>query len=66
MAPALGGDGVRVRTRAGLRAALDHAVTTRGRFQLIEVMLAPGAMSPTLARFVKAQIESRETRPPSS
>jgi indolepyruvate decarboxylase len=66
MAPALGGDGARVRTRAELKAALDQAVARRGRFQLIEVMLARGAMSPTLARFVKAQIESRETRPPSS
>ena len=48
----LGGDGVRVRTKAELKAALDKAMTTRGRFQLIEVMLERGAMSETLSRFV--------------
>ena len=64
IAPALGGVGTRVATRAELKAALDSAVAERGRFHLIEVMLARGAMSPTLARFAKAQIESRETRQP--
>ena len=48
----LGGDGVRVRTRMELAAALAHAHATRGRFQLIEVMLARGDTSNTLARFV--------------
>ena len=48
----LGGDGVRVTTRAELGAALEAAATTRGRFQLIEAMLPRGAVSATLARFV--------------
>ncbi len=52
MAGPLGGDGVRVHSKAGLKTALDRAVATRGRFQLIEVMLERGAMSETLARFV--------------
>jgi indolepyruvate decarboxylase len=52
MAGPLGGDGVRVTTRAELKAALDTAVATRGRFQLIEVMLRRGDMSDTLSRFV--------------
>jgi indolepyruvate decarboxylase len=63
MAPALGGVGERVATRRELKAALDRAAQTRGRFYLVEVMLARGTMSPTLARFAKAQIESREGRP---
>ena len=52
VAAPLGGDGVRVRTKAELKAALDKAMATRGRFQLIEVMLERGAMSDTLSRFV--------------
>jgi indolepyruvate decarboxylase len=52
MAGPLGGDGVRVSTRAELKAALDTAIATRGRFQLIEVMLRRGEMSETLSRFV--------------
>ncbi|WP_228892434.1 indolepyruvate/phenylpyruvate decarboxylase [Pseudoduganella aquatica] len=52
MAAALGGDGYRVNTRAQLRQALDKALATRGRFQLIEAMLPRGAQSDTLARFV--------------
>jgi len=51
-ARALGGDGVRVRTRGELVAALAHAAATRGRFQLIEAMIARGALSATLSRFV--------------
>ncbi len=51
MAPGLGGDGMRVRTRAELADALERASATRGRFQLIEVMLPVGAQSDTLARF---------------
>jgi indolepyruvate decarboxylase len=53
MASGMGGDGVRVRTRAELGAAMEHAFNTRGKFQLIEAMLPPGAMSPTLARYVE-------------
>jgi indolepyruvate decarboxylase len=41
-----------VRTRRELAAALARAVATRGRFQLIEAMLARGVLSATLARFV--------------
>lgn len=52
MAAGLGGDGVRVATRAELKAALDKAMATRGKFQLIEVTIARGVLSSTLARFV--------------
>jgi indolepyruvate decarboxylase len=52
MAAGLGGDGVRVGTRAELKRALDQAVATRGRFQLIEVTIPSGVLSTTLARFV--------------
>jgi len=52
MAAGMGGDGVRVRTRAELKAALDTAVATRGRFQLIEIMIPRGVLSQTLQRFV--------------
>jgi indolepyruvate decarboxylase len=54
MAAGMGGDGHLVRTRAELRAALQRAQATRGRFQLLDIRLAPGAQSPTLERFVKA------------
>lgn len=54
MAGGMGGDGVRVRTRTELHAALEAAQAKRGRFQLIDVQLAEGAVSPTLARFVGA------------
>jgi indolepyruvate decarboxylase len=52
LAGPLGGDGVRVSTRRELHAALARAQATRGRFQLIEVMLPRGQTSNTLARFV--------------
>lgn len=52
MAAGMGGDGVRVRTRAELKAALAQAVATRGRFQLIEIMIPRGVLSQTLQRFV--------------
>jgi indolepyruvate decarboxylase len=52
MASGLGGDGIRVGTRAELKAALDKAVATRGKFQLIEITLPRGVLSNTLARFV--------------
>jgi indolepyruvate decarboxylase len=54
MAAGMGGDGHGVRTRVELRVALQRAHATRGRFQLIDVHLAPGAVSPTLERFVGA------------
>ena len=52
MAAGMGGDGVRVDTRAELKAALDKAMATRGRFQLIEVTIPRGVLSDTLQRFV--------------
>ncbi|MCM2309056.1 MAG: indolepyruvate/phenylpyruvate decarboxylase [Sulfuritalea sp.] len=52
MAAGMGGDGVRVGTRAELKAALDKAMATRGRFQLIEVTIPRGVLSDTLQRFV--------------
>ena len=52
LAANLGGDGVRVTTRAELALALEAAYATRGRFQLIEAMLPRGQTSDTLARFV--------------
>jgi len=52
VASALGGDGVRVRTRRELRDALARAVRTRGKFQLVEAMIPRGVLSPTLERFV--------------
>jgi indolepyruvate decarboxylase len=52
MADGLGGDGVRVSTRAELKAALAGALATRGRFQLIEAMIPRGVSSDTLSRFV--------------
>jgi indolepyruvate decarboxylase len=50
----LGGDGVRVTTRRELGAALERAVATRGRFQLIDIVLPRGTVSRRLSRFVKA------------
>jgi len=52
IARALGGVGVRVRTRRELADALRQAAATRGRFQLIEAMIPRGVLSTTLARFV--------------
>lgn len=52
IAAPLGGDGVRVGTRAELQQALEKAVATRGRFQLIEITIPQGVLSDTLARFV--------------
>ena len=52
VAPALGGDGVRVSTRAELVGALERAHATRGRFQLIDAVIPRGVLSRTLSRFV--------------
>jgi len=54
MAAGMGGDGHVVHTRAELVTALKRAHATRGRFQLLDIRLAPGVVSPTLARFVQA------------
>ncbi len=52
MAAGMGGDGVRVATRGELKAALDEALATRGRFQLIDIAIPSGVLSKTLQRFV--------------
>jgi indolepyruvate decarboxylase len=52
MAPGLGGEGARVRTRRELRDALARAAASRGRFQLVEAMIPEGVISATLQRFV--------------
>jgi indolepyruvate decarboxylase len=54
MAGGMGGDGQAVATPTELQAALERAWATRGRFQLIDVRLERGVLSPTLARFVGA------------
>jgi indolepyruvate decarboxylase len=54
MAPAMGGAGHRVTTRAELGAALEAAGRERGRFHLLDVRIAPGALSATLRRFADA------------
>ncbi len=54
MAAGMGGDGHAVATRAELAAALERAHASRGRFQLLDLRLAPGTLSPTLARYVGA------------
>ncbi|MDB3935868.1 indolepyruvate/phenylpyruvate decarboxylase [Granulosicoccus sp.] len=51
LATALGGDGIRVNTRKDLQDALANAIATRGKFQLIEIMLDRGVLSSTLQRF---------------
>jgi indolepyruvate decarboxylase len=51
MAEGLGGDGVRVKTRRELYDALSRAAATRGRFQLIEIMIPRGVLSETMSRY---------------
>jgi non-ribosomal peptide synthetase component F len=43
-----------VNTTTELTTALAKAHATRGRFQLLDIRIEPGVLSPTLARFVKA------------
>ena len=64
IAAALGGEGVRVTTRRALVEALSRAAQRRGRFQLIEAMIARGVLSPTLERFVAALNKSRAAQSP--
>jgi indolepyruvate decarboxylase len=52
LAEALGGEGVRVRTRAELKQALNRAFSSRGRFQLIEAVIPRGVRSTALQRFL--------------
>jgi indolepyruvate decarboxylase len=60
MAAGLGGEGRRVATRRALQQALDHAVATRGKFQLIEAMIPAGVQSETLARYAGEFKRKRE------
>ena len=62
LAAPLGGDGVRVTTRRELAAAIESAATRRGRFQLVEVMIPAGSVSPTLGGFVGALQRRSATR----
>ena len=64
IAPSLGGNGERVRTRAELAAALERAVARRGAFSIVEVMLPRGVTSNTLARFVAGFKAAREVAGP--
>jgi indolepyruvate decarboxylase len=66
IASSLGGAGERVSTRSQLAEALERAVQRRGRFSLIEVMLARGKTSETLARFVAGFKAARERKPAKS
>jgi indolepyruvate decarboxylase len=50
----MGGDGQAVATCGELNTALQRAFATRGRFQLIDIRIARGVLSPTLSRFVQA------------
>jgi len=59
----LGGDGVRVSTRAEFADALERAIATRGRFQLIDALIPRGAVSPALSRFVST-LSARQRRQP--
>ncbi len=54
MAAGMGGDGHVVNTTTELVAALAKAHATRGRFQLLDIRIEPGVLSPTLSRFVHA------------
>lgn len=62
IAPSLGGEGTRVSTRAELRDALARAVRRRGRFQLIEIMIARGQLSNAMSRFAQGLKSWRATQ----
>ncbi len=59
LACALGGDGVRVERRSELAAALRRALATRGRFQLVEVILPRGCVTSILSRFAEGLTRGR-------
>lgn len=61
MAGPMGGQGYRVNTRRELQDALRQAQATRGKFQLIEVMIPRGVLSDTLGRFVKGVRRLQQT-----
>jgi indolepyruvate decarboxylase len=50
-AEAIGGRGLRVQTQGELKHALESAASERGRFQLIDVRMAPGEISPRMRAF---------------
>jgi indolepyruvate decarboxylase len=52
IARTLGGDGFKATTRLELEQALSQAAANRGRFQLIDVRIGRGVISPRLERFV--------------
>jgi indolepyruvate decarboxylase len=66
IASSLGGAGERVSTRSQLADALERAAQRRGRLSLVEVMLARGKTSETLARFVAGFKAARERKPAKS
>ncbi|MEH6824449.1 MAG: indolepyruvate/phenylpyruvate decarboxylase [Motiliproteus sp.] len=59
MASGMGGDGYKVQTRNELYQALEQAIQTRGRFQLLDITIEAGLLSPTLNRFVTTINEKR-------
>jgi indolepyruvate decarboxylase len=54
LADALGGIGTRIESSLDFAPALERAVSRRGQFHLIEVMLSPNEHSPSLESFVNA------------
>jgi len=61
LARSMGGDGYVVTRGDELAATLATAHATRGRFQLIDVRLAPGVVSARLDRFAGAFSRTRDT-----
>ena len=54
MAAGMGGYGSRVWTRSQLGTALSQAHATRGKFQLIEIMIPRGELSGTMSRYAES------------
>ena len=63
LARAMGGDGFTITHCREIDHALATAAATRGRFQLLDVRLAPGAISERLDRFVGAANASARAMP---
>jgi len=62
LADELGGLGLRVSSRRDFKAALKEADQARGSFVLIEAMLEPDAVSPTLRQFADRLQAKRKTQ----
>jgi indolepyruvate decarboxylase len=60
LACALGGDGIRVERRSELATALRRALATRGRFQLVEVILPRGSVTSIMSRFAEGLTRNRK------